>query len=138
MTAELTIKHEKYSPSKQYVNDIGLVKLKVPLNITLKGFQVKLPVHGAFYETGTPAMLSGWGSGSVSELFKGDPIKCYLLFSIFLRQTESALLKTLQKVELQVYSYADCANLHEKQINPTNICGGVPGGYKSQCSGLNE
>lgn len=67
MTAERTIKHEKYSPSKQYVNDIGLVKLKAPLNITLKGFRVKLPVLGSFYETGTPAMLSGWGSGSVRK-----------------------------------------------------------------------
>lgn len=44
-------------------------------------------------------------------------------------------MKTLQKVDLQVFSSSDCAKLHTKKIHFTNICGGVIGGYKSQCLG---
>lgn len=65
MAVEQLIKHEKYSASN-HMNDIGLVKLKAPINITLKGYRVKLPVLGALFETGTPAELSGWGTNSVS------------------------------------------------------------------------
>jgi hypothetical protein len=50
-------------------------------------------------------------------------------------QTEGVLMKTLQKVDLQVFSSSDCAKLHTKKIHFTNICGGVAGGYKSQCLG---
>lgn len=66
MAVEKLIKHEKYSPSNQYINDIGLVKLEAPLNITLKGYQVKLPVLDSRFETGTFAELCGWGTNSVS------------------------------------------------------------------------
>lgn len=64
--AQQLVRHEKYAPSNQYKNDIGLVKLKYPLNITLKGYRVKLPVLGAHFETGTPVEMSGWGTNSVS------------------------------------------------------------------------
>lgn len=47
-------------------------------------------------------------------------------------------MKTLQKVDLQVFTSADCAKLHTKRIHFTNLCGGVPGGYKSQCLGSYE
>jgi hypothetical protein len=66
MAVSKLIKHEKYSPSNQYINDIGLVKLKAPLKITLKGYRVKLPVLGSRIETGTNAELAGWGTNSVS------------------------------------------------------------------------
>lgn len=52
-------------------------------------------------------------------------------------QTEGAIMKTLQSVDLQVFSSSDCDKLHIKKIHFTNICGGVPGGYKSQCLGRN-
>jgi hypothetical protein len=44
-------------------------------------------------------------------------------------------MKTLQRVDLQVFSSSDCSKLHTKKIHFTNICGGVIGGYKSQCLG---
>ena len=70
--AEKLIKHEKYSPSNQYINDIGLVRLETPLNITMKGYRVKLPALDSYFETGTSAQLCGWGTNSVraSKCFK--------------------------------------------------------------------
>jgi Trypsin len=43
---------------------------------------------------------------------------------------------TLQKVNLQLYSRFDCAQIHNPEwILYNNICAGVPGGYQGQCSG---
>lgn len=61
-------------------------------------------------------------------------LRAFLQFKIC-SQTESALVRRLQKVDLQVFSSSDCAKLHSKKVHFTNICGGVPGGYKSQCLG---
>lgn len=59
-------------------------------------------------------------------------IEWYLQFYV---QNVGPLMTTLQRVDLQVYSSSDCAKLHEKRIHFSNVCGGVPGGYKAQCSG---
>lgn len=59
------IKHERFSPSNQYINDIGLVRMAATINVSLRGFRVKLPVLDLVYSTGTPAVLSGWGVSTV-------------------------------------------------------------------------
>lgn len=56
--AEQLIWHEKYD---QYNlnDDIGLVKVKTPLKIDLYSYKVKLPMRGAYFKTGSPAVLAG-------------------------------------------------------------------------------
>lgn len=42
----------------------------------------------------------------------------------------------LQKVDLQAYSSNDCSKIFPPEyILSNNICAGVPGGGKGQCSG---
>lgn len=42
----------------------------------------------------------------------------------------------LQKVDLQIYSSYDCAQIHNPGwVFYDNICAGVPGGGKGQCNG---
>ena len=65
---QLRLVHDKYSPSKQYLNDIGLVKLEASLIEPLAGYRVKLPVLNSYFETGTKAILCGWGTNSVNEM----------------------------------------------------------------------
>ena len=51
-------------------------------------------------------------------------------------QTGLEISSILQKVDLQIYSSFDCANIHAPgDILRTNICAGVEGGWKGQCSG---
>lgn len=107
------IPHEEYLPANQYIHDIGLVRLEEPISNPLSGFKIRLPFPGTYFYTGTPAVLSGWG----------------------LNATEGSLMTTLQSVELQIFSVADCAKLHNDKIHPSNICGGVVEGGKGQCSG---
>lgn len=110
--AEIIV-HEGYLASNQYINDIGLVRLRAPIDNPLHDFKVKLPISGSYFSTGTHAVLSGWG----------------------LNGTGGVVMTNLQKVDLQVFSAYDCAQLHNSKVHPTNICGGIPEGGKGQCSG---
>lgn len=56
------MKLERHSASNQYINDFGLMQLKASMNILLKGYRAKLPVSNAYFPTGTPVELSGWGT----------------------------------------------------------------------------
>ncbi|KDR18614.1 Kallikrein-14 [Zootermopsis nevadensis] len=44
-------------------------------------------------------------------------------------------MQHLQKVNITVYSDADCQSVHDNTVHDTNICAGVPEGGKGQCSG---
>jgi Trypsin len=55
---EKLIWHEKYS-DEEINDDIGLVKVKTPLQIDFSDFKVRLPMRGAYFATGSPAVLSG-------------------------------------------------------------------------------
>lgn len=97
-------------------NDIGLVKLQKSLGTGLHGSPVKLALPGKFYGTGIPTIVAGWG-----RFASGEPIST-----------------TLQKVDLQIYSYADCKVAHDQSnasldIHRTNICAGVPEMGKAEC-----
>lgn len=106
------IPHEDYLPRNQYINDIGLVRLAEPITNALNGFKVRLPVFDSYYETGTPAVLAGWG----------------------LNGTNGTIQSNLQKVDLKIFSPFDCNQLHFAQVHYTNICGGVIEGGKGQVS----
>lgn len=114
---ELFIWHEDYDAGR-IRNDIGLIKLREPLDTGLHGSPVKLAMPGKYYATGTPTTVAGWG-----RIASGMPIS-----------------PTLQKVDLQIYSYADCKAAHDLStstldIYRTNICAGVPEMGKSECNG---
>lgn len=111
------IEHEDYNPS-QIRNDVGLIKLKEPLDTGLHGSIVKLATPGSYYKTGTPTVVAGWG-----RIGSGEPIS-----------------PILQKVQLQIYSYEDCKAAHDRSSNSldiyrTNICAGVPEMGKAECNG---
>jgi len=114
---ESYLRHEDYD-SSLIRNDVGLIKLKEPLDTGLHGSPVKLASPGSFYQTGTPTVVAGWG-----RIGSGEPISLIL-----------------QKVELQIYSYYDCKAAHDLStstlgIYRTNICAGVPEMGKSECNG---
>lgn len=62
---EAVYPHEDYNPSNQYIHDIALVKVSTPIVNNIFNSKVKLPARGAFYLTGTPAVLAGWGRNGV-------------------------------------------------------------------------
>lgn len=114
---ERFIEHEDYDPS-QIRNDVGLIKLKEPLETGLNGSPVKLAAPGSYYATGTKTVVAGWG-----RVGSNLPIST-----------------VLQKVELQIYSYEDCKAAHDLStssldIYRTNICAGVPEMGKAECNG---
>lgn len=114
---ESFIQHEDWNPVL-IRNDIGLIKLKEPLETGLHFSPVKLAVPGKYYPTGTPTTVAGWG-----RIGSGQPISTIL-----------------QKVDLQIYSYADCRaalaeNAYDLEVFRTNICAGVPEMGKAECNG---
>lgn len=114
--AEFSIIHEDYD-SALIRNDIGLIKLREPVDIGLQGSRVKIAAAGSFYPTGTASTVAGWGRTGSSL-----PVS-----------------ETLQKVELQIYAYAECKAAHDEfnsvlDVFRTNICAGVPEMGKSECN----
>jgi trypsin len=111
------ILHEGWD-SSQIRNDIGLIKLKAPLDTKLHGSPVRIAAPGKYYPTGMPTTVAGWG-----RIGSGLPIS-----------------KILQKVDLQIYSFADCyqalrGNIYNIDVYRTNICAGVPEMGKAECNG---
>ena len=51
--------HEGYNASDYFIHDVAVVKLKEPLKIKLFDWKVKFAMKGAYYNTGTPAVLAG-------------------------------------------------------------------------------
>ncbi|CRK87988.1 CLUMA_CG001774, isoform A [Clunio marinus] len=68
--AEKLVRHENYRPSI-HKNDIGLLKLRTPLNITTfrKNYRATLAMIRSHYSTGSRAVLVGWGANSVNSIF---------------------------------------------------------------------
>jgi trypsin len=53
---------------------------------------------------------------------------------LILFQTGGSIMNVQQEVELVVFSDEECDSIHGGKPHPTNICAGVPGGGKGQCS----
>ena len=50
-------------------------------------------------------------------------------------QSNDPISEILQKVDMQIYSYADCYAAHDDWVYKTNICAGVPEMGKAECNG---
>ncbi|XP_061397643.1 chymotrypsin-2-like [Musca vetustissima] len=105
--------HEGYDPSNQYIHDIALMRLDKPINVEKDFLGIRLPDFNLQTDAETPATLVGWG----------------------LNATGGVVQQHLQKVDLEIFSDAECSRRHGIDIHPTNICAGVPEGGKGQCSG---
>lgn len=55
---ERLIWHETYDPG-ELKDDIALVKLLTPIEMDITDYQVRLPIRGSYFATGTPAVLVG-------------------------------------------------------------------------------
>lgn len=62
---EAVFPHAQYSAANHYINDIALIKVASPIENELFDYRVKLPSKFAFFSTGTPAVLAGWGHNAV-------------------------------------------------------------------------
>ncbi|XP_013118373.2 trypsin-1 [Stomoxys calcitrans] len=105
--------HEGYDPSNRYIHDIALLRLDKPAKVEKDFMGVRLPEYKMQTAEETPAILIGWG----------------------LNETGGYIQNHLQKVDLDVFSDAECSRRHGIPMHASNICAGVPEGGKGQCSG---
>ena len=133
------IMHEDYAPSRAYANDIALLELEGSLVYNYKTIApVTLPEP--YFEIpqtpeGVPGILAGWGLNAVSQFFVYFSLSNEFL-CVFLLQTGGSSQKTLQEVDLKIYSDAECTERHKGDTSGDyHICGGVDEGGKGQCSG---
>ncbi|XP_058465018.1 chymotrypsin-2-like [Malaya genurostris] len=111
---EDVIVHPFYNPSRSYIFDIALLKLKKPLVFSETIQPVELPEkYHEVPESDSTVTLIGWG----------------------LKATGGILPTTLQQVSYSVVPNAKCSELHYNHIYPNHICAATPGGGKGQCSG---
>ncbi|KAI8038298.1 trypsin-1 [Drosophila gunungcola] len=105
--------HPGYEPQDKYVNDIALLQLAQSVTLTKRVQPVRLPEPHQVTPGNASAVLAGWGLNATGGLVQRD----------------------LQKVQLQVFSDAECSERHQTQLHGTQICAGLPEGGKGQCSG---
>ncbi|KAI9589979.1 chymotrypsin-like elastase family member 2A [Glossina fuscipes] len=105
--------HEGYNSSNQYIHDIALLRLAMPIKLKNNFQSVRLPELKASIPNKTPAILIGWG----------------------LNATGGMIQKHLQKVDLEIFDDQNCSERHDLAMHNSTICAGVPEGGKGQCSG---
>lgn len=49
-------------------------------------------------------------------------------------QTGGFLPKRLQKVNITIVDIEECKKIHSLPVHDSNLCAGVPGGWKGQCN----
>ncbi|KAF2888476.1 hypothetical protein ILUMI_17697, partial [Ignelater luminosus] len=105
--------HENYDPSDNYANDIAVLTLASPITLGNSAQLIVLPKQNEAPPAGATAVLAGWGRSA----------------------TGGSIINHLQRVDLLVYSDADCSKAHGSTVNAIHhLCGGVPEGGKGQCS----
>lgn len=116
---ELFIKHEGFNVEK-IIHDIALIKLNDSIETGFYNPFVSLPVSGAIYSTGIPAVVVGWG-----------------LWSYF-----NNTIPPLQKLDTEIWHHIDCRMVFVKDelpeeifIHSTNICAVTSDLSKAHCNG---
>ncbi|XP_065339635.1 chymotrypsin-1-like [Cloeon dipterum] len=107
------IVHEGYDPGNNWINDIAVVRVGVPFVFDINTSAVVLPTQDQESAGGSAGILVGWGTNG----------------------TGGTIQNIEQEAELVVYSDEECGAIHGGRPHPTNICAGVQGGGKGQCSG---
>lgn len=129
--------HEGYDDNNQFIHDIALIELEQPLEFDAFVEAVRLPQAFAYTHGGLEAQLVGWGMNAVSVKFQLHPITSWAIHNdpLQLPQTVGGVIQThLQKVDLETMTDDECRKLHFDKIHTTNICAGVKGGGKGQCT----
>ncbi|KAM7345997.1 trypsin-like [Cochliomyia hominivorax] len=114
LVAVKSFKYHKDYNSSIMINDVAVIKLATPVRESIKVHYVKLAKKTP--PTGTPAVVTGWGS------------KCFLLCT--------TAPKILQEVEVEIVNEKDCASSEYKygdQIKETMVC--AYGVKKDACQG---
>jgi len=111
------IGHPDYD-SNQLTNDICLLKLKSPLEMTDFIQPIALPAPMSETEAGTIATVTGWGTTNEGGI---------------------SLPNTLHKVDVPVVSDEECnkdySSSNAPEIAASMICAGLPEGGKDSCQG---
>lgn len=114
---------------------MNIFQLQQPLTFNENVQAVSLPAAFNATPAGAEATLAGWGTPYVKHKLTNKFVSFFTLLIFF--QTGGLFMKNLQKVNIQVYSDEDCESLHAL-TGPTdsycNLCAGVDGGGKGQCS----
>ncbi|XP_037941498.1 trypsin-1-like [Teleopsis dalmanni] len=107
------ITHPKYS-SRTYDNDIAIIKLDTPVEITELLHPVCMPTPGKSFK-GETAIVAGWGALKV-----GGPTS-----------------DTLQEVMVPIMSQDDCrkSRYGSTRITDNMLCAGFEAGQKDSCQG---
>ncbi|XP_065341687.1 chymotrypsin-1-like [Cloeon dipterum] len=107
------IVHENYS-SMYIRHDIALLKISPSFEFGDLIDSISLPVPYQQTMAAEPATVVGWGYD----------------------KSGGSVMRRLQEAELLVYSDEECFDIHgSNMVYPNNICAGVPGGGRGQCSG---
>ncbi|EDV91668.1 trypsin-1 [Drosophila grimshawi] len=105
--------HPGYEPQDKYIHDIALLQLTKPIIFNRSVQPVRLPSPQQPTLANSTVLLAGWG----------------------LNATGGVVQQQLHKVELQVFSDEECSRRHQAQLHASQLCAGVPEGWKGQCSG---
>ncbi|XP_044743793.1 trypsin-7-like [Chrysoperla carnea] len=104
--------HEKYVTATSG-NDIALLKLAEPAVFGKYAQPAVLPDQDEPAPAGSNVLLAGWGYN----------------------ETGGILPKRLQKVNITIVDINECKKIHSYTVHDSNVCAGVPGGWKGQCNG---
>ena len=118
--AASVIAHPGYSPQTMQ-NDIALVKLEAPIR---RGMARTIPFASndrALSETGTCAIVSGWGSTQADPARRG--------------RSSRSISDRLQAVDVPIVSRDECNRAYGGEITDTQICAGYDQGGKDSCQG---
>ncbi|XP_017797661.1 PREDICTED: trypsin-7-like [Habropoda laboriosa] len=110
--AEKIVKHEKYNPSNNWINDIALIKVKTPFVPSSQISFVPLPRLNEAVSANSVAVVSGWG-----RLRSGGPTT-----------------NQLQKARIYITDQNVCKKAYGN-IFDTQICANYPSNEKGACQG---
>uniref|UniRef100_A0A672Q6G1 Suppressor of tumorigenicity 14 protein homolog n=1 Tax=Sinocyclocheilus grahami TaxID=75366 RepID=A0A672Q6G1_SINGR len=119
-TSKSTLKHVKRIVSHplydhlSYDNDITLMELDSPVNLSQNIWPVCLPEATHDFPAGKSVWITGWGK---------------------LREEVDAIASVLQKAEVRIINNTVCSKLMDNGITPRMICAGVLSGGVDACQG---
>jgi hypothetical protein len=134
LATDTYVLHPEYNPDT-YENDIGLIKLRMPVTLTSKLIIIILHLyiffvayikrlHLPYAELADTAkgIAYGWGQTSDSKLLSSYKMKMNYVKQFFYLTGDSELADTLNYVTLSAVSDAECRLTYGSQIRPNMVC----------------